>query len=244
MTLERVDFENVRGVAVLAGIGTVEASDVIVRNVSPNTFGIARGFALHEGSRSTLRRVLVERAEEIGVIVDGTGTMATIEDAWVRDTESRASDGMFGRGLQIQSGAHVVVTRMRLERNREVSALVASVGSQATLRDVIVTATRLRGCVTTTCVGAGAGIGLASYFGARVDVERFEISDNTLVGLQVARDGELDARVGFVVQNPIGANIQVPGYDPMRLSDRVIYRDNERNLDSTELPLPAFEAPL
>jgi hypothetical protein len=33
-------------------------------------------------------------------------------------------------------------------------------------------------------------------------------------------------------------NLQVSGYDVSRLQDRVTYRDNERNLDATELPVP------
>jgi len=39
------------------------------------------------------------------------------------------------------------------------------------------------------------------------------------------------------VGNVIGANIQTEGFDISRLTDRVIY-DNERNLDSTILPIP------
>jgi hypothetical protein len=48
----------------------------------------------------------------------------------------------------------------------------------------------------------------------------------------------MDARIGEVSYNVIGANIQTAGFDINRLTDRVRYFENDRNLDADSLPIP------
>ena len=50
--------------------------------------------------------------------------------------------------------------------------------------------------------------------------------------------GSADLHEGFVTSNVIGVNVQSAGFDIARLTDRVGYRDNDRNLDTDELPIP------
>lgn len=83
-----------------------------------------------------------------------------------------------------------------------------------------------------------AGIALGTYLSGSASLERFRITQNAFIGVQIALDGELSLSDGEVAGNPIGANLQVPGYDIGRLSDRVLYRDNGTNLDAADLYIP------
>ena len=56
--------------------------------------------------------------------------------------------------------------------------------------------------------------------------------------MQIAEDGVMDLHEGQVLRNAIGVNVQTEGFDIERLTDRVIYHENDRNLDSEELPIP------
>ena len=74
-------------------------------------------------------------------------------------------------------------------------------------------------------------------------LERFRIDGNALIGIQVALDGAIDLTDGVVSDNPIGANVQVAGFDLERLRDRVEYRDNGINLETAELAIPVPTGP-
>ena len=49
---------------------------------------------------------------------------------------------------------------------------------------------------------------------------------------------EMDLVDGEVSHNLVGANVQTAGFDLQRIQQGVIYRDNERDLDSDALPVP------
>ena len=98
--------------------------------------------------------------------------------------------------------------------------------------------TLARECATTTCAAEPIGTGITSVVDARITGERFRITRNAFAGLQLARGGVIDLTSGEVTENAIGANVQTEGYDLARITDRVIYRDNGRDLDSTLLPVP------
>lgn len=76
-----------------------------------------------------------------------------------------------------------------------------------------------------------------------MDVHSFIVRGNALAGIQVA-GGSIDLHMGEVRDNPIGANVQVDGFDLSRLQDDVRFIGNERSLDSRELPVPEFSNPL
>ena len=62
-----------------------------------------------------------------------------------------------------------------------------------------------------------------------------------LCGVMVV-EGDLDLADGEVSKNPIGASVQDEGFDFGRLSDGVIYLENESNLDARAVPTPVVEA--
>jgi len=180
----------------------------------------------------------VERVYEVAVLLTDLGTEAVIRDLTVRDTRSDAA-GMLARALQVQLGATMDAERVHAGRSREIGILASGEGTGVQLRDLTVVDTQSRECAMDTCMGFGAGIGIGAYAGAGIDVERLLISRNAAIGAQVARDGSLDLSNGEVSDHPIGANVQVPDYDLGRLSSRVRYVGNGRNLDSMELPVPS-----
>jgi hypothetical protein len=241
LVLDRVRLERASAGAILAGdpMTRAELTDVVVRDVYGTTARDAFGRAIdvETGAQASLTRILVERANEIAVLFASAGTTGTVEHLTVRDTGPDPS-GFSGRALQVQLGAVVTAGQVRVTRQREVAVLAASPGTVLGLTDLVVEDTLPRACVETTCSGFGAGIGVGSYADARVSIERFTIRDGALAGVQVARDGELDLCDGEVSGNPIGANVQVPGYDVARLGKRVSYHDNGQGLDATTLPVP------
>lgn len=236
--LERVRLDRARAnalfVAESADALLVDSTITRVVDASP---GYGRAVDVEGGGHVTLTRVRVDEARQIGVFATDPGSHVQLADVVVRRTRSDAS-GLFGRGVQAQLGATVDGVRVRLDENREVSLAAASPGTRVTVADLDLAGTMERECVTSSCSGAGGGIGVGAYLEGTISLERARIRQNVLVGLQVARDGMTDLSVGEVSDNPVGANVQVDGYDFMRLSNRVAYLRNGANLDSRALPVP------
>jgi len=214
----------------------VTLRDVVIRDVVPSPLIMrGQGIEVSSGAIGTLERVLVAGVNGVGILISGRTTMATLSDVSVRDT-TPLSSGTFGRALQVQLGAAATVTRLAVSGNHEASVVGASNGTTLVLEDVRIDDTRDRTCVDRGC--DRSGIGLGSYLNATVEARSFRITTSALAGVQLATDGEMDLYDGEVSGGPIGANVQVDGYDFDRLSNRVAYRDNGVNLDATELPVP------
>jgi hypothetical protein len=236
--LSRVLFSGVALLAIGAGDdGTsLDARDVVVRDMRAGV-DIPTGYAVEGGggARLTFERLLIERAVAAAVVASDPGTVLVLDDVTVRGTAAGPA-GAYGRALQLQTGATVTGARIAVADNREVSIVAARPGTHGVLTDVSIERTAVRDCATAGCPGAGIGAG--AYEGSHLEVERFVARDNALCGVQVARDGAIDLRSGEVSGNPIGANVQVPGYDVARLSNGVIYRDNDRDFDGEAQPVP------
>jgi hypothetical protein len=181
-------------------------------------------------------RAHVERATEIGVAAQGLGTIVRVEDLVVRETRSGLDDH-FGRAVAAHDGARLEIERALLERNHEICA-GAFEGAELAMTETVIRDTLARPCAGGGCEGFGAGIGAGGYLGGHVSLRRFVIERSALAGLQIARDGAVDATGGVIRDNPIGANVQIPGYDLTRVGRDVRYVDNGQNLDATELGVP------
>jgi hypothetical protein len=239
LELARVAIERVgdSGIACVGPDASCSAEDVTITDVAAAPTGhFGRGVYAQDASLD-LSRASIRRATEVGLAAQGELSVARATDIVVRDTRSGA-EGHFGRGILASVSATVEIERAVLEGNREVGA-GAFVGGQLRLTDVVVRNTQVRSCAEDVCEGLGAGIGIAAIAGGVVSVQGFVVEDNALIGLQIARDGAMDATDGVVRGNPVGANVQVPGYDVARISDGVRYEDNGRRLDATELYVPS-----
>ncbi len=82
----------------------------------------------------------------------------------------------------------------------------------------------------------------ATVIDSRLRLTRFEIVSPDYCGVFLGRNAgaeiDVDLMMGRVEGARIGACVQAPGYDLMRLTDSVEYVDNDVNLDTTSLPTP------
>jgi hypothetical protein len=192
--------------------------------------GIAAAVDVRGGSYA-IRRLYTEGARGAAVLVSEPGTVLTLEDARLIETRATGANAG-GRGVSIQRGARFVCTRCEVGPSVEAGIIALGPGGESTLRDVR---------VESTVVGAenGAAMGLVVVGDAVIDMERFVVSHHGLAGLQFVDAARFSIRDGVISDNPVGVNAQRAVVDPAELSDRVIYRDNGINLDSTALPVPS-----
>jgi len=232
-----------------SGVSAWEATEVVLEDVavhetsgraSDGAFG--SGVAIQDG-RLEARRLLIQGSRSVGLSAIGSESDATIADVVIRDTRPQESDLSYGYGISAQVGARVVGERVLVEDVVELGAL-ASREASLELRDVVVA-----NVARSANPDRGFGHGVAAV-GGMVRLSEFRVQDLETCGLFLSGDGllsrsaSIDAASGTVQRAPIGACVQVDGYDLERISTDVVYRDNGVNLDSTTLPLPTDVEPI
>lgn len=219
--------------------GDIVGSDVVVSEGTGRTSDGDYGYGVFAsvGARIELLRVRASDNRVVGVGAD-TQSALLLEDALVERTQADPM-GRYGHGLQLETSASATVSNMEVRQSRDIGVMVSSASLDATGLRVI--DTRAQACADSGCPGAGVGVG--SYLDSNVVISDFVVSGSALCGIQLARDGAMDLHQGEVAFSPIGANVDVAGFDVARLSDRVVYHDNERNLDSVNLPVPEASIP-
>lgn len=238
-TLERVAISGSSGFGVSITGGTATLTDLTVRDTGPDREGeLGIGLTVREGGEATVRRTRIEGSRGIGMYVWKEGSVATVEDLAVLDTASEASTGKLGQGVHVQSGGVLEGSRVRVARCRSMGIASSGAGSQVRLSELTVERIRPSACAEDTCPEQSGAHGMISITGSTFTAERFRQSEAALCGTFVAEGAILELRRGAVEDNPIGACVQVDGYDVSRLEEGVVFRDNDINLDATELPLP------
>jgi hypothetical protein len=101
----------------------------------------------------------------------------------VRDTLGRESDRQFGRGLNVELGASVGVSRATFTDNREGGIAALDSGTTLVLNDVLVRATQAQES------DGGFGAGLSVENGAAVDASRAVFDRNHALGVNVTGAG-------------------------------------------------------
>lgn len=104
--------------------------------------------------------------------------------------------------------------------------------------------------------GPAGGVGAQALDGGAIELFTFGVSgrealepelgvedprpapETALAGIQILEGGEIDLHEGVVGFFAVGANVQDAGFDLERVQDRIIYRNNSRNLDGAALPVP------
>jgi hypothetical protein len=203
------------------------------------TFVLGRGIDLEAGTDAHVERSLFDDNLDSAITAGGNGTNVFLRDVVARDTTAGDTEGQGGSAMYVVGGARVFVEGARFERSRQVSVWVY--GSSVEMRDVDVVDSWQSACRTESCSMQAGGIGIGSYGSAIVDVDHFLVWRSSLCGVQVASGGQLTLHHGAVVRAAIGANVQDPGYDFTRLSDDVVYVDNDRTLDAAQLTPPAAD---
>ena len=239
VTVRRARIERNRTGGVMASAASetaevgprVELEDVVVSDTGSaddGTLGVGIGIAAGE---LVARRVLVQRGYGGGIFAAYAGSSA-LEDVRVEAVEPVASDGSLGAGIVIFEGHTATVLRAAIEGTHAVG-LWSVEGSAVVASHVAVRSTAESDCED--CDRGGFGI---AAHRSTLSLSDFASEDNALCGVAVGVGAEVDLERGLVAGNPIGANVQPPGYDLGRISREVVYRDNDIALDSSALPAP------
>ena len=180
VTLRRVAIESSLEYGVYIGGGaSATIEDAVVRGIRSRASDGEAGRGLHvqDGGDLSARRVWVEDTRELGVYGSGTGTLS-LEDVVVRATRARASDGVGGRGIQVQWGVTLDATRVLVADNRDFGVFVAFDPTLARLTDV-----SLRG--TDSDMDGLFGRGLEVMGGAHAELTRVSVEDNHDIGVHI-----------------------------------------------------------
>lgn len=240
-TLDRVRIENALsyGVRQRGGTLTVIDSAVLGTRHDPDTNILSRGAGIYLtcGVHAAMLDVLLDGNDQ-GLVVAGAGTDVTATALKVlNSTGHRFSVCSSGMGVLVRDHARLRLQVCEIRNNRAYGLRAYNFGHVEGF------ACAISGTVETPdaidrCRSATGGFGLGAEESGTMDLKDFSSTDNALVGVLVAANGQLDLHHGVVSGNPIGANVQVDGYDLARLQDNTIYIDNDRNLDQAILPLP------
>jgi hypothetical protein len=232
-----------RDVAILiddAG-SSVTLTDVAVRDTQPRVIDAAsgRGIEAEEGAQLTASRVLVSGSRDVGLLGLDPDTSITVSNVVVRDTEARESDLFYGYGVELAGGARLVGDHLAVDTSRLTGLFVLTEAS-AELTHFSLSNVLRSEC---DCAEDPHGHGVLAVNGS-VRLTDFEVRDVDTCGVFVVSEPvtgttSMDLSMGVVAHSTIGACVQIEGYDLARLMDQVIYRDNDSNLDSTMLPVPA-----
>jgi hypothetical protein len=171
----------VRGVGdsgFLLAAGTVDAEDVVIREAAgqeDGTFG--RFIEVRAGGALIGRRIHCEESRDMGVAVTGEGTSVVFEDLVATGVRGRVSDGLYGRGVNVQQGGSLEVHRAAIVDVRNTGVFVD--GSTLSGEDLDV-----RGVVPPE--GTRRGRGLNLQLGAEVVLARTRVEDAFDLGVFAA----------------------------------------------------------
>lgn len=205
-----------------------------------------RGLDLSNLASAVLTRVLFDGNHSVAVVAFDSGTRAELEDVTIRNTQPRPADRSVGRGLSVQAGARVELTRGLFEFNHEAAIVAVDPGTVAVLAHVTVRDTRATPCspveLIPTCDGfLGSGVAILE---AEVTLEDFLISGSALAGLQIIEVDTFKAARGEVRDNRIGINVQDTDLDLGVAFDAVTSRANEQDRAFEDLPAPSASSAL
>ena len=219
-----------------------ELEDVTVVDLHGDSTGrLGHGVSVTESARLTLRRAHVARVLDVGVMVASAARLDA-EDLRVEEVDSERARGSGGVGIYAQ-GATVSVTRAIVRDVRQLGVAADGAAARFTADGLVIEGVRDSACAATTCSAKPSGIGLGAYVeGAELHVAGFSIAHCALAGVQLA-GGVADLARGRITDNPIGANVQTPGFDFVRLTTEVVFERNERAVDGATLPVPEPRLP-
>ncbi len=122
------------GLFVVSGGQLVSTADFTVAGTLPRADGSGgRGIQVFQGAQATLASTTVIGNAEVGVVVDGPGSALISTGAWRISGTVAAKNTLWGRGLQVSSGATLKgqgeAATLRLSGNSEHGLVVDGLGS-------------------------------------------------------------------------------------------------------------------
>ncbi|RLB53430.1 MAG: hypothetical protein DRJ42_12055 [Deltaproteobacteria bacterium] len=184
---------------VVSGEGTtLTLSDTVVRDTQPSPADSSLGYGVNvsRGARLDATRLILAENREISLAAFDAGTVVTVTDAVVRDTQPSAAGGYLGRGVNMQDGARFEATRLLVIANREVGIFAAGPGSSAlVLVDTIVRDTQSQAS------DGRAGQGIFLQVSASLEATRLLVAGNHDIGISASREGCSVALVDTVIRD-------------------------------------------
>ncbi len=174
-----VDRTNVTGVYVSGEGSEAVLDDVRIEDVAPEpgTEGYGRGIGVQDAGRLQATRVSVSGCHDLGIFLAEVGTDAALTDVVVRQTQARASDGIFGRGIDVERGAHLTASRLLVEENREIGLFADGDDTRVLLTDAVIRNT------LPAVFDATDGRGVSVQLSATLDASRVLIDSNHAFGV-------------------------------------------------------------
>ena len=247
VAVARAVFERNQHSGVLAAeSGTfLSLNDVVIRDTdSQDQDGeLGFGLAVQLGAQAEIARILIERNRSIGLNVTYDDTVADLANIVVRDTRGRVVDNLLGRGMEVSRGARVSLSRAVFARNRGFGIGAFFPETSFRLEDVVIEGTDPIECDDEEdCPVYGDGISVNE--GSAIEVSRFLAIGNARCGVMINR-ADLDLHEGEVSENTIGACVRSEEFDPSRLLNDVVFRENGVRLDPNfDMPVPEAALPL
>ncbi len=227
VTIRRILVRDVRNHAIAMQDSQIELTDAVIVESHAQPDELETGWGL-AAARATITATRVSIAHASASAVFLEASTATIRDLRVTSTRPHPSSGR-GYGISVQQRTTLTLERALIERSIGAALVTFREGTIVNAQHV-----RIRevvpGSCEAPCSRPGLGSGVAAVNGATIELSRFEIEETTC-GLHVV-EGELDASLGRIANNEIGACILSPGFDVQRIRHEVTYEGtDQRNVD-------------
>ena len=239
------EFNGNKGFAIKQSGGVLLMVDNIIRGTVKGDDFSSAGVILSNGAKGILKKLTLLENESAGIIAMGGGTDIFGEDVFITSTVKSSSlrtvcDNENGRyeyigGIISKNGSKIDVTGI-IENSY-------FVGLNATLRGTI----HFRGEVKNIApdnVCQRGGYGASSTTDGYIRLSNFTLKNNDLAGIFVANGGRVDCENGVISDHPIGIAVQSTSFDMEQCTTNVTFNNNDRNVDTTALPVPAAVLPV
>ncbi len=245
VSLERALFSRNRWIGIYVegtapdAAWALEASDLAVLDTTAQELdpreGVGMGLQAFRGARVSLSRSVFARDTGVAVMV-AEGAELVAQDLRLEGT--LPSGAGMGRGLEV-AAACATLTRTLVARSTEIG-IVGFGGATIVLDDAVVEDTLAPTCEL--CERLGGGDAIVADVGSEISATRFSARQSARCGIQ-SLEGTLTLTDGVVQGNRIGANVVTGPYTRFLVETRMMYAQNERNLDAAILPSPTPVVP-
>jgi hypothetical protein len=227
--------------------GEIQLRSVTIRDTRRERGQMEYGAALvlQDGIQAFLSSVTLNDNESSAIILSGRDSYMSGTDVVLRRNKVHPEFySEVALNPETPSGALLVtdqvranLTNLQMHRNEFIGLGVYGDAEMTVNSAVIDSGRSIRTADAEGVMRNYGGMGIRARDGGHITMQNFTISDCDLVGVAVHPRGEIDLHIGDVCRNLVGVYL-AEGYAIDRLTDRVLYYDNGRNLDAEVLPVP------
>ncbi|MBX7193933.1 MAG: right-handed parallel beta-helix repeat-containing protein [Sandaracinaceae bacterium] len=229
----------------VVGGGTLTARDLGVRRVEAAAHW-GGGLACSNGGRCTLSRFSLEDLHTIGLVAVGAGTHLEATDGAVRRVGVEEHYDI-GRGIEVDVGATATLRAIEISDVVESGVVAFGLeedgtyveGTRIDMTDVTISGIAERACASSGCAAEAGGTGVSALASASISATNVHVRGAPLCGVQVFDLASLDLTGGTIEGSAIGACVQIEGYDLARIVGTARFVDNERNVETASVYVPA-----